>query len=122
MYEVARPKEPRVCHLCGEEYAPRTYNQKYCDKCRDEARRKRNLANALKYYEEHREEVLEKNRIRKREQYVPRPEHDYRDCAICGAPFVPYTLTTSLYCSDMCRRIAENEHQRQRRARRRASA
>ena len=122
MYEVARPKETRVCCYCGEEYAPRTYNQKYCDKCRDAARKKRNLEYTLRYYKEHREALLEKSKLRHRMEYVPRPEHDYRDCVVCGAPFVPYTITTSLYCSDMCRRIAENEHQRQRRARRRASA
>lgn len=32
-----------------------------------------------------------------------RPEHDYKDCAVCGAPFYPVHFSDK-YCSAKCRR------------------
>ena len=122
MFEVPKPKEARACCRCGEKYSPNSPNQKYCSKCRDAARMERSRKYMREYTDANREIIREKQRIRYRERYVPLPEHDYKDCAVCGAPFVPYHVNWSLYCSEMCRRAAENEHQRRRRARKREAA
>lgn len=102
IYEGHRkPKDRRVCERCREEYEPRTHNQKYCDKCRYEAAK----AQWRAYYRENRERII----AQKREHYCKNKpaEHSYKNCAVCGAPFYPYTLTTSFYCSKQCKRIME---------------
>ncbi len=37
-----RPKEPRVCAVCGKKFDPQSRNQRYCSaECRQKARRER---------------------------------------------------------------------------------
>ena len=61
------------------------YRERNCDKLREYHAR---------YYREH---------IHKWKK--PRPEHDYKQCALCGAPFYPFHFSDK-YCSAKCRKDA----------------
>jgi hypothetical protein len=60
-----------------------------------------------KWYDEHRDERLEYMHQyyanHKEKYYKPRPDHEYKECEFCGAPFYPFHLSDK-YCSAMCRR------------------
>lgn len=59
------------------------------------------------YRERNRESLREYHRRYYRENKEkwdkPRPAHDYKACAVCGAPFYPFHFSDK-YCSTKCRR------------------
>lgn len=65
----------------------RKYQQKYRERNREKLREYH-----ARYYREHKEKWDR-----------PRPEHDYKDCAVCGKPFYPFHFSDK-YCSAKCRR------------------
>lgn len=69
--------------------------------------KKRKVAAYQKAYRErNREKLAEYHRRYYRKNIhkwkKPKPEHDYKQCAVCGAPFYPFHFSDK-YCSAKCR-------------------
>ena len=60
--------------------------------------RKRNHEKLRQYHAEYYREHKEK-------WQNPRPEHPYKNCEVCGAPFYPFHFSDK-YCCARCRRKA----------------
>lgn len=67
------------------------------------------------YYERNREKRAEYNRRYYRKNIhkwkKPKLEHDYKQCAVCGAPFYPFHFSDK-YCSAKCRRKSYHDNLR----------
>lgn len=70
-----------------------------------------------RYAEENRDRIREYQRryyIEHREKWDrPKPEHGYKDCAVCGAPFYPVHFSDK-YCSARCRWAAQRARRAER--------
>lgn len=66
----------------------REYQKKY---------RERNREKLREYHQRYYRENIHKWKAKKK------PEHEYKDCVVCGAPFYPFHFSDK-YCSAKCRR------------------
>jgi len=75
------------CECCGKNFIPVSYNQKFCSvKCREKK-------NKHTYYYAHREEILAKKAIKRKEN------RSNKKCVVCGKPLPRYQHK---YCSSEC--------------------
>lgn len=107
----------RKCAICGENFEPRTANQKYCSEtCRKikkaEKNRKYRAANKekiveknRKYYAANKEKIVEWNRkcrAANKEKIVAENHFEMeKTCPVCGKKFTPAQIY-QVYCSRQC--------------------
>lgn len=85
-----------LCTVCGKSYIVKSARQRYCPDCAAEAVKAADNAQGRAYMAKY-----SKTRIR----------HTDRFCKVCGA-VIPPDSPEKYYCSDECRRKAEQEKQR----------
>ena len=77
----------KECAICGAEFEPHTYNQKYCSReCYREAQRRQHAQKG-------------RRNAKKREKKPLEP----KICGVCGKSFIPHVWTQK-YCSPECKK------------------
>ena len=97
------------CVVCGKEYTVNSARQKYCPVCAYDAFRavdrvqgRGNLKRSIdKYGPEYAKQVKAKKLAARRQAKRPKV------CKICGREFIP-DVSRRFYCSDLCRKMAQD--------------